>query len=138
MPLINITLKPGFVLEGSVGFEATRRFIRKVYGRELPALIIANIVPLGLSPETPEAGVQVQHHDYDEDDVNVADVWVTMQLSGLEGDAETSTDTRDQFLLLATGLFVTHDMEPPLNLMTEVFWVPSQGAGTVNGEYIEW
>lgn len=139
MPLIDVTLKPGFTLTSKDGLiRHTRHFIRKVFGPELPGLFVKNSELFGMDTNTPEDGVQVQFHDYDEDDINVADIWIKVQFSEEQRDRSTRLDIRNEVFDVIVDQLKAHGFQRPDNIVLDVFWGPTHGYGCVNGTVIEW
>jgi len=139
MPLIDVTLKPGFTLTNAGGTVVhTRPFLRRKFGPELPGLFAQNCAAFGMEANTPEDGIQVQFHDYDADDINVADVWVKVQFSEEQLDYSKRIHIRDNVFDAIVKLFHLHGMQVPDNFILDVLWGPTHGCGSVNGTFIEW
>jgi len=141
MPLIDVTLKPGFTLcqtDGSELVTATRMIIRKEFGPALPELFVRNAEFFRMDGDTPSDGVQVQFHDYDEDDINVADVWVKVQFSEEQVDKSVRVIIRNAVFTAIVDWFDGLGIAVPDNFVLDVFWGPTHGCGSVNGKYIEW
>ena len=95
----------------------------------------------GMDAATPEGGVQVQFHDYGEDDINVADLWIKVQFSELPPHEQARFDIRDAVFRAIVDAFHglrAHGVELPKNFILDVFWGPTNGCGSVNGTHIEW
>lgn len=141
MPLIDVTLRPGYVFSDTdgrnFGPQSTRQFIRKTFGPELPGLFVRNSARFNLEPGTPEVGIQVQFHDYDADDLNVPDIWIKVQFSE-ERPKKSGLDIRDAVFGAIVGVFHNRGLRVPDNFVLDVFWGPTNGCGSVNGTYIEW
>jgi hypothetical protein len=145
MPLIDVTLRPGYEFPeaevagiSSEGPIMARIFIRKVFGPELPALFVSNHAEFGMDENTPEEGVQVQFHDYEEDDINIADVWIKVQFSEEPPGESMKFTIRDAVYDAVANLFVAHGLAVPNNFILDIFWGPTNGRGTVNGTAINW
>lgn len=142
MPLIDVTLRPGYAFPEAEGHEfgpeATRYFVRKTFGPELPGLFVNNCAKFGMDVDTPEDGVQVQFHDYDEDDINVADVWIKVQFSEEQTERSERLAIRDAVFGTIVDALHEHGLMMPDNFILDVFWGPTNGCGSVNRTYIEW
>ena len=146
MPLIDVTHRPDYAFPQSgvyranmeLGHQATRDFIRKVFAPSLPKLFVKNCTDYGMDPDTPEDGVQVQLHEYGEHDVNVADIWIKVQLSESYPAWGEAPRIRDAVNDALVELFHAHGLNVPDNYILDVFWGPSHGCGSMNGKYIEW
>lgn len=142
LPLINITLRPGFSLllaeEGRYTPAETRLVVRELIGPALPTLFIMNCREFGMDSETPEPAVQVQFHDYDKDDVNIADLWIVVRF-GEEAPAKPRRiEIRDAVCKTIIDLITSHGARVPDNFIVDIFWGPTHGCGTVNGAMINW
>lgn len=141
MPLIDITLKPGYRMKMrtadpnfTVPADVTVKFH---FAEALPALLVDHAEELGLATDTPPEGIQVMRHDYDEYDVNVANVWVKFQFSEDQPQLAERLRIRDRLYELLIGWFRSRELEPE-NFVMDLFWGPTNGRGSVDGVEIEW
>ena len=142
LPLIDITLRPGFSLllagEGRYTPAETRFVVRELIGPTLPMLFVMNCHEFGMNSETPEAAVQVRFHDYGKDDVNIADLWIVVRF-GEEAPARLRRiEIRDAVCKTIIDLIASHGAKVPDNFMIDLFWGPTHACGTVNGTMINW
>jgi hypothetical protein len=117
--------------------EITRDMVKYHFARALPGLFVENAQLLRLGPDTPPEGVQVQNHDYGELDVNVANVWVKIQLSETQPDTMEHCHIRDALYDILIAWFVSRDLIPE-DFVMDLFWGPTNGKGVVNGVEIVW
>ena len=136
MLLIDMTVRPGYAFpeaeDHEIGPKSTRCFIRMVMGPELPAIFVRNCALFGMDPNTPEDAVQVRFHDYDKDDINVADIMVQIQFSEDVPDKVTRIEIRDAVFEAIVADFRSHGLGVPNNFIVEVSWGPTHGFGCVN------
>lgn len=144
MPLVDITLNPRYRLGQRSDENAaplsnilTRTRVKEHFARDLPALLVRHGGELGLAPETPPEAVQVMQHEYGEDDVNVANLWVKLQFSEDCPELNERHRIRDRVYELLIGWFWEQGFEPE-NFIVDLFWGPTNGRGAVNGVDIEW
>jgi hypothetical protein len=140
MPLVDITFNPGYALRRAGGsppmsIESTRYVVQRDFAQMLPRLLVENARKLMLDLDTPPEGVQVQNHDYGEFDVNIANVWIKIQLS--ESQPDKSTRIRDALYDLLVGWFISRGLAPE-NFVMDLLWGPTSGKGVVNGVEIAW
>lgn len=144
MPLVDITLRPGYEIHVSgmcphftLDRERTRQLIKDDFAQALPSLLVEHAEDLGLDLDTPPEGVQVMRHDYDEGDVNVANVWVKIRLSEEHPPGHERRRIRDLLYELLIGWFREQELDPE-NFVMDLFWGPTNGRGTVDGTEIVW
>jgi hypothetical protein len=144
MPLVDITLKPNFCLKLAdmhsdvwSSAEITRMLVKYHFARALPGLFVENAEALGLDTTTPPEGIQVQNHDYGEFDVNVANVWVRIQLSESLPDEEERFRIRDVLYDILVNWFAVQGFYPE-GFVMDLFWGPTNGKGVVDSVKIEW
>lgn len=141
MPLIEVTTRPGLTLPcftGTGAARATRTFIRGSFGARLPFLFALNWEEFGMEERIPEAGVQVRFHEYGQDDINTADLWVVVCLSeDPPKDKNARIAIRNAIFTTITDALRELDMEIP-SVVLDVFWGPTSGCGVVRGTVIEW
>ena len=142
MPLIDVTVKPGYVFpEDQKHYAAPATamyFVRRNFAPDLPALFMANKSKFGLDATTPQEGVQVQIHTYDEFDVNVADLWVKVQLTEAPPRKAARLAICKAMHDALVALLHEFGYEVPNNFMLDVFWGPGHGCGTIDGTYTQW
>ena len=140
MPLIDVTLKPGFRFKqvGGGTVTATETLVRRTLGPELPTIFARNCAAFCMGEHTPEDGVQVQFHRYGEDDINVADLWIKVQLSEESPSATERVRIRNAMFDAIVEMIHAHDLVMPDSFVLDVLWGPTSGCGSVNGTFIEW
>ncbi|HTJ73334.1 MAG TPA: hypothetical protein VL481_01955 [Verrucomicrobiae bacterium] len=140
MPLIDITQRPGFQFKkiGGGTVTSTDVLVRRTLGPELVTVFAHNSAAFGMGDHTPENGVQVQFHRYGPDDINVADLWIKVQLSEEPPNATERVQIRDRMFDAIVTLVHLHDLIMPDNFVLDVLWGPTSGCGSVNGTFIEW
>lgn len=141
MPLIEVTTRRDLTLpffSGQDASKAAQNFIRRSFGARLPFLFALNWAKFGMDESIPEAGVQVQFHEYGKDDINTADLWIVVRLS------EAPPASKDERVAIRSAIFTTLtdalrelDIEIP-SVVLDVFWGPTSGQGIVHGTAIEW
>ena len=145
MPLVDITLKPGYRMK-MLGMKdphttahetITHDMVKGRFARALPTLLVEHAQRLGLDPTTPPEGVQVMCHDYALYDVNTANVWIKFQFSEERHPLEERRYITDRLYNLLIEWFREQELEPE-NFMIDLFWGPTNGMGTVNGREIVW
>lgn len=115
-----------------------RHFFRKQFGPELPKLFVDNWRTFGMNAGTPEDGVQIQFHDFGEDDINAPSLWIKVQFSEEVTDAVKRIDIRQAVFSQLANTFRSLGVAVPANFMLDVFWGPTHGCGRVNGKHIGW
>lgn len=138
MPLITVKMRPNLVLPEIQDAYWTRNFVFYLFGPLLPELFALNCKEFGMDPGTPEDGVQVEFEFYGQDTINPADVWIKVQFSEKRPWPWKRIRIRDRVYNAIVGLFHEMKVQPPANLMLDIFWGPTNGRGTVNGVPIEW
>lgn len=79
MPLIDITRHPNYRLRRHAVFPVdTEQVLFSELGPALPDLFVEHREELVLG-DTPATGVQVQHHQFGQADVNTVGLWVKIQ-----------------------------------------------------------
>lgn len=144
MLLIDVTLRPGFVLSRferrTEPMVSTRIFMRRTFGPML-VRVFASIAWLGLllDNQVSEQGAQVRFHDSDAYDINVPDLSIKVQIQGVyPGGIAERLNVRDEAFGAVTALFRHHRLEVPNNFNLEVIWEPSHGCRMLGGVYYEW
>jgi hypothetical protein len=140
MPLIDVTVSPAYVssrVEGGGAAAFSRQFIRKEFGLQLPELFARSCERFGMGPGLSSNDVQVQFHDFGEDDLNTPDLWVKVQLGEKPPAVDDRRMVRNAIYNELVRALRTLGTEPPANFVLDVLWGPTSGRGTVNGEPIE-
>lgn len=142
MPLVDITLKPGYCIKvlrqgWSHTPHATGDIVKGQFAHAIPHLFVEHAKKLRLSADTPAEGIQVMRHDYDEGDVNIANVWVKVQFSERHAWWWRRKRIRNRLYSILTGWFREYGFELE-DFVLDIFWGPTNGKGTVNGVEIEW
>lgn len=142
MPLIDVTLKHDYWLhtkdDGLVPPHSTRDFVRKNFAPALPKFFVDHAKDFGMDPDTPADGIQVQNHDYDSDDINIAQIRVKVQFSADMPEEPERFRICDSIFNALTELFVEAGFLVPNDFVVDVFWGPTNGRGCVNGTPFEW
>lgn len=141
MPLIDVTLKPGFEFKNTLGGMAVQpadRIVRRFIGPRLPGLFASNSVAFGMGDSVPESGVQVQFHHYGPDDINIADLWIKVQLSEEPPSPDERVRIRNSMFDAIVEMIHAQNLSMPDSFVLDVLWGPTSGCGSVNGTFIEW
>ncbi|MFZ3009991.1 MAG: hypothetical protein WA030_03170 [Candidatus Microsaccharimonas sp.] len=144
MPLIDITMKPGYRMRlkktrGVVSAtpNVTRIMIKQHFSQALPELLVANVAKLGLDLDTPSEGIQVMNHNYGDYDVNVANVWIKFQFSEPQPELGERLRIRNQLYALIMGWFEFKELIPE-DFIMDILWGPTNGKGVIDGVEILW
>lgn len=138
MPLISITTKPRFHPTQQVGGGSVGKQMMVDFAQDLPALFVANSKKLRLDADTPEAAVQVAHHKFHQQDVNIPSVWVVVQFSesGLSKKQRKKVSRLVEDILLSW--FGLNGYSTPKNFAIDCFWGPTHGVLHNGRNVIRW
>ncbi len=142
MPLITITIHPTippyFTQPGRPDWDAVATAIRQDFGYHLLEGIMSHKDELNLDPNTVRSAVQIMYATFDDDGINLPDVWVTLQFSEPKSeDVEVIDRIRRTANTIVREWFDTCDFSIP-NIVLDLFWVPSHGIGSVDGVEFSW
>lgn len=142
MPLIDVTVRPGYSFPELSNRQqqpaATRDFVRTVLGPMLPGLFIEYREALGLDDTMPLEAVQVQFHDFGEDDINIPDIWIKIQFSEEQLDQSTRMIVRSAVRDMLDDLFTEYGVSVPANFAVDLLWASTHGFGSVSGVNFAW
>lgn len=82
--------------------------------------------------------MQVQFHDFGEDDINVPDVWIKVQFSEEQHDQTAQMMIRTAVRETLEDLFNEYEVSVPANFAVDLLWVTTHGFGNVNGVNFTW
>jgi len=138
VPLVQITTKPkyhpcasndqGTVLQRKIGD----------FGRALPGLFIENAARLHLDEGTPETGIQVSHKKTHGQDVNVPDVWITIQFSERPLTKKQTTKVIRRVKKLIASHLNLENLGANIDIAVDCFWGPTHGFLYIGGVQAEW
>jgi hypothetical protein len=138
MPLVTITCKkelcPGKD-DGAVGQELAVRLNTLRLAESLPRLIVNSATELGLDPDTPEAGTQVDIREFHPYVVNGADLWIHVQFTEPYPGKDLAKRARIKFIEILSKVFHTQGFKA--SYAVDMFWGPGHGCLVSSSENIE-